>query len=262
MLKECIRLLVVIGIVLATGTAAAAPQGSVGLTACASHTPPFVLVEKGRAHGGFSVDLLKVLATDMKRELVVSELPWARCLNEVKAGRVDIAIDAYEDAERRTVFHYSEPYYTLTPQVFYSTRSGAKVEGVRSARELAQLNGCGVHEYTYEHYDLDAGEIDRSAANNLQMMKKLLAGRCDYAVEELEFIIGHRAHAKAWPDETDLRSFQPAWARGPKLHFLVGRKHPEAATLVRRLDAGIAAAGRSGAVTRLRAKYRIDGKRP
>lgn len=263
MSKNAVRQWVFSGVVtciLFVGVAAAETPSR--LTACATSTPPFVLGEKNRAVGGFSVELLQTLAAAMKRELDVSEVPWARCLNEVKAGRVDIAIDAYDDAERRRLYHYSEPYYTLTPQVFYSTRFGAKAEAVRSAGGLAKLTGCGVNEYTYDHYDLDANLLDRGATDNLQMMKKLLAGRCDYAIEELEVIIGHRQTNKNWPDEAELRSFQPQWARGPKLHFLVGKKHQHAAQLIPQLNAGIASAIKSGEVTRLRAKYRIESLRP
>ena len=61
-------------------------QNSREVIACASHTPPFVLVENERGVAGFSVDLLRMLATEMKRDLKVLELPWARCLNEVKAA--------------------------------------------------------------------------------------------------------------------------------------------------------------------------------
>ena len=196
-----------------------------------------------------------MLATEMKRDLKVLELPWARCLNEVKAARVDIAIDAYDDAERRKIYQYSEPYYTLTPQVFYSTRWSAKVTSAKSASALAKLKGCGVHEYTYEHYDLDAEKMDRGAANDMQMIKKLLAGRCDYAVEELEYIVGQRRTTNGWPDETELRAYQPNWARGPKLHFLVGRTHPDAQHLGRQLDAGIAEFVEQG--SRLRAQQRL-----
>ena len=75
---------VVTGILLVGVAAAETPSR---LTACATSTPPFVLGEKNRAVGGFSVELLQTLAAAMKRELDVSEVPWARCLNEVKAGR-------------------------------------------------------------------------------------------------------------------------------------------------------------------------------
>ena len=49
-----------------------------------------------------------------------------------------------------------------------------------------------MHEYTYEHYDLDARRMDLDADNDLSMLQKLKAGRCDYAVEELEYVIGGR----------------------------------------------------------------------
>jgi ABC-type amino acid transport substrate-binding protein len=89
-------------------------QAPTELTGCASHTPPFVLMKAGIGSTGYSVDYFKSVAKSMGRTGVIRELPWARCLRDVAAGSVDIAVDAYEDAERRTQFLFSKPYYTLT----------------------------------------------------------------------------------------------------------------------------------------------------
>ena len=106
------------------------------LTACASPTPPFVLMQNEIGVGGFSVELVQFVARSLKRSAEIKNLPWARCLNEVLAGHIDIAIDAYDDDERRKKFRYSIPYHELTPQVFY--RKGSFVN-VFPASSVAQL---------------------------------------------------------------------------------------------------------------------------
>ncbi len=85
------------------------------LTGCSSNTPPFVVTKEGKGVSGFSFELFQHVAKQMSRSADVTEMPWARCLVEVKAGRINLAIDAYEDAERRKTFLYSTPYHTLTP---------------------------------------------------------------------------------------------------------------------------------------------------
>jgi ABC-type amino acid transport substrate-binding protein len=87
------------------------------------------------------------------------------------------------------------------------------------------------------------------------MLLKLKAGHCDYAVEELEYIIGGRRSVAKWPDEADLTAMRPVWARGPKVHFLTGKSVPRAQALLAEIDQGIADAEKSGEAAALRKKY-------
>ena len=229
------------------------------LSGCASQTPPFVLMKAGVGSNGFSVEYFHSVARSMGRTGVIRELPWARCLREVASGTVDIAVDAYDDAERRTKYWYSSPYYTLTPQIFYRSPAPGGIVSTRSAAELAKYSGCGVHEYTYEHYGLDANQLDRGAKSDKHMLLMLLAGRCDYAVEELEYIIGARTMAaQEWPDEANLQSFRPDWAKAPQLHYLIGRKRVDGQKLMAGLNLAIAGMERSGDAKALRTKYFPD----
>jgi ABC-type amino acid transport substrate-binding protein len=233
-------------------------QAPTELTGCASHTPPFVLMKAGIGSTGYSVDYFKSVAKSMGRTGVIRELPWARCLRDVAAGSVDIAVDAYEDAERRTQFLYSAPYYTLTPQVFFRSQTAGKGLPAKSGAELPAHSGCGVHEYTYDHYGLDAKRIDRGAKSDKQMFKMLLAGRCDYAIEELEYIIGGRKNEKDWPDESPLQSYRPDWAKAPQLHYLISRKHRDGQKLQTAINQAIEGMEKSGEAKVLRSAYFSD----
>jgi ABC-type amino acid transport substrate-binding protein len=241
------------GALLSLGASSA--QSLPALTGCASETPPFILMKDGVGSTGFSVDYFNIVAKRMGRVGVVRDLPWARCLREVEAGKVDVAVDAYEDIERRKKFLYTTPYFTLTPQVFFRPQRAGKGLPAQSAAELAAYSGCGVHEYTYEHYGLDAKRLDRAAKSDKHMFLMLLAGRCDYAVEELEFIIGGRTSEKDWPDDSSLQSYRPSWAKGPQLHYLIGQKRPDAQKLQLAMNAAIEAMEKSGDAKLLRTTY-------
>jgi polar amino acid transport system substrate-binding protein len=234
----------------------ASAQNNKMLTACAGHTPPFILFFDGQPVGGFSFELLMNLSHQMGMRLSVRQLPWARCLQQVRLGKIDLAIDAYEDAERRKVFHYSNPYYTLTPQVFYRANDPAmSPELINSRAGLMALKGCGVQGYTYDHYGIDALNMDLGAANDLKMLMKLKAGHCDYALEELEYVIGARQGAGEWMDESALQSFQPAWARGPKVHFLIGKDNATGERLLQSLNRAIGAAQFNGTLASLQKRF-------
>jgi polar amino acid transport system substrate-binding protein len=240
----------------------AAAQALASLSACASHTPPFVLFAKDEAVGGFSYELLQSLARQMGRKLQVSKLPWARCLQEVKSGAVDLAIDAYDDAQRRKLYWYSRSYHTLTPQIFYKAHALMDLKPIKGVQDLQPFKGCGVRDYTYEHYDLDATRLDRGAGDDMRMLQKLQAGHCDYAIEELEYIIGARASLSNWPDESGLKSQRPIWARGPTLHFLVGKERFGGEALLAKIDQAITGAEKSRQTAALRKKYFESGAKP
>lgn len=222
------------------------------LTGCASQTPPFILMTNGKGTAGFSFELFKTLATQLGYKAEVQELPWARCLMDVKEGKVDVAIDAYDDAERRKVYFYSMPYHKLTPQVFYHA-SNSKLP-VSTLLQLQRLQGCGIREYTYEHYGLDARLMELGAPNDKTLIEKLNFERCDYAVEELEYIIGGRNYIPGWPDESNIKSFRPMWAQAPSVHFLINKRQSNI-DFLKKLDEAIKAQEKRGFIKALQAKY-------
>lgn len=226
------------------------------LSACAGHTPPFVQFFDGNAIGGFSVELVQQVSKLLGLQAQIQQLPWARCLQLVKLGKVDVAIDAYDDAERRKSFRYSTAYYTLTPQVFYRAADAVVRPDVFIDRNaLTALRGCGVRGYTYDHYGIDASTMDLGAENASRMLMKLKAGHCDYALEEMEYIMGARQSGAQWLDESPLQSFQPVWAKGPKLHFLIGKERADGARLLKSLDNAIAVVKDNGFLSALQRRY-------
>ncbi len=226
------------------------------LSACAGDTPPFMRFFDGNPVGGFSFELLMQLSKTLGERARVQQLPWARCLQQVKQGKVDLAIDAYDDAERHKTFYYSSAYYTLTPQVYYrASDSLVRPDAITDRSALLSLRGCGVRGYTYDHYGMNADTMDLGADNDLKMLLKLKAGHCDYALEEMEYIIGARQSGSQWLDESSINAFQPSWAKGPQLHFLIGKERSDGARLLKSVNEAIAAAKDSGFLAALQKRY-------
>ena len=97
--------------------------------------------------------------------------------------------------------------------------------------------------------------MDLGAKNDQALISKLGLGRCDFAVEELEYVIGARRTLKSWPDESTLASFRPPWAKAPQLHFLISRSHPGAVALQVGINRFIASSQRNGFLKSLRKRY-------
>lgn len=235
------------GLVALAATAQARP-----MTACgqAGGGPPWLYQapDQPQQLGGFLMDLWVPIFGKLGVALkVVGDLPFKRCLQAVENGEIDFALAAYRDDVRARTLAFSAPYKTFTPQVFY--RASQPLQVTRHD-DLKRWRGCGKNGASYAHYGLGPGDLDLGARNHRQLIEKLMLGRCDYFVEELEVIaqldlgkVDHLAtpglaHAPL-PDV-------PA----PAFHIVAARGSA-AAELLPRLDTAFAEAQRKGEVARL-----------
>lgn len=236
---------------LGLSTLAATAQAE-AMTACgeAGQGPPWLYWTRGepRQLTGFVVDLWTPLFAKLGVELKVrGDLPFKRCLKAVADGEIDFALAVYRDDEREKTLAFSAPYETFTPQVFYRA---AKPLDVTNRDDLKRWRGCGKNGASYAHYGLGANDLDLGARNYRQLIAKLMVGRCDYFVEELETIalldLGKVDHL-ATPG---LAHAPLADAPGPAFHVVAARGSA-AAELLPRLDAAFAEAQRKGDVARV-----------
>lgn len=229
-----------------TATAHARP-----MTACGEPGvgPPWLYRTPGQPQQlqGFLVDLWTPLFARQGVTLkLIGDLPFKRCLRAVAQGEVDFALAAYRDDERARTLAFSAPYKTFTPQVFFRA---AKPLPIARRADLKRWRGCGKNGASYAHYGLTANDLDLGARNYRQLIDKLLLGRCDYFVEELETIalldLGKQDHL-ATPG---LAHAPLPDVKGPAFH-VVAAKGSDAAALLPRLDAAFAQARRQGEVAR------------
>lgn len=221
------------------------------MTACGEPGagPPWLYRTPGQPQQlrGFLVDLWTPLFARLGVQLtVIGDLPFKRCLRAVADGQIDFALAAYKDEERARMLAFSAPYKTFTPQVFYRA---AKPLPIKSRADLKRWRGCGKNGASYVHYGLGPQDLDLGARNYRQLIEKLLLGRCDYFVEELETLalldLGQVDHlATAGLAHAPLPDV-PA----PAFH-VVAAKGSAAAQLLPRLDDAFAQAQRKGEVAR------------
>jgi ABC-type amino acid transport substrate-binding protein len=221
------------------------------LTACGEPGigPPWLYRTPGQPQplSGFLVDLWPPLFARLGVELrLIGDLPFKRCLRAVAAGEIDFALAAYYDDERSQTLAFSKPYKTFTPQVFFRATQPRKID---DRADLKRWRGCGKNGSSYAHYGLSAKDLDQGARNYQQLIEKLLLGRCDYFVEELEVIeqweLGKVNHLA-----TPGLAHAPLSDVPPPAFHVVAARGSAAAELLPRLDAAFAEAARKGEVAR------------
>jgi len=177
--------------------------------------------------------------------------PWARCLAYVKQGEIQLGMDAYFDTVRARDVVFSEPYYTLTPQYFYSRRKYPRGLSIQNPGDLKKFRGCGVRGYSYAHYGLSNRDLDSGALDDIQLVGKLSHSHCDYFVEELEVIQGYALTGRPFLDDPDLGHGAVPGATAPQMHFILAKSAETTRWLLPLLNREIALSNKQGTMRRL-----------
>ncbi len=238
----------------------------ISLTVTGAHATPLKICEdtedfapfmyrvtdaKGEKSGdlqGVTIDLIRQLEKKLNRTIQFDLIPWKRCMAMVERGDYDMAADAYFDEERATRFSYSAAYFTLTPQIFFSTRRWPKGFPATSTHQLDKFHGCGVLGYSYAHYGVKASDLDLGAKDHEQLIGKLMIDRCDYFFEELEIMIGFNLLGKHYLEDPALGHQSIRDAREPSLYFMVSRSSKKDTELLINFDKAINDLKREGKI--------------
>jgi len=157
---------------------------------------------------------------------LINDGPWKRCLRDVELGYVDFALGAYYDDERAKIFDYSDHYNTFSPSIFFLASKSLKVA---SADDLKKLHGCGIYGYSYSHYGLGPADLDLTL-DYVSVYRKLISGRCDYFLEELEAVVNGSNDIDFLHDPLISHSVAN-WAKPPASYLVTKKNGPNGAVL-------------------------------
>jgi len=236
------------------GVSAAHAESTVTICSEPGDGPPWLYWQKtpGSATpqklAGFTPDMTQAVFAKLGKTVTFrGDLPWARCMRMVAAGQIDLASGAYYSEERAKTYAFSQPYKTLTPQVFMRKASDVKIVSVA---DLARHRGCGMLGSSYSHYGLRDGDLDQGSNSYANMIKKLKVGRCDYFVEELEVIAQLNGGRDRYLEDPELRHNDVAGATHPAMHLIAAKGSP-AAALLPQFDDAFQKMQRSGDIQKL-----------
>jgi polar amino acid transport system substrate-binding protein len=211
----------------------------------------YALPRAGHSVQGATVSLIERILKRSNTPYSVEWFPWTRCLAYIKQGTIQIGMDAYYDARRNKDIVYSEPYYTLTPQYYYSRKHFPHGLAISRLADLKRYRGCGVLGYSYTHYALKKEDLDAGALDHASLIRKLKIGRCDYFVEELEVMRGYSLTGQPYLQDPDLGHAATPGAIAPQLHFILSRATPDLWRLLPLINREVIRLRDSGEVQRL-----------
>ncbi len=94
---------IAVGMLISIGS----PAHAQSYNAATLHFPPYSFENEQGEADGISVNIVKQIASNLGVDLNISVLPWARALEHVRTGRMDMLFTAYWTPERQAFLNYS-----------------------------------------------------------------------------------------------------------------------------------------------------------
>jgi polar amino acid transport system substrate-binding protein len=130
---------------------------------------------------GISVDLMKIVFSELDIDIEPVILPWARSLSYMKDGKIDCILTILRSEEREEFIQFSLPYSSLDTSIFVKK---GKAFPFNNFNDLIGKNGMSIRgEFQGEDFDSFRKQANIYEANSLRSVFSLLnVGRYDYAV--------------------------------------------------------------------------------
>jgi polar amino acid transport system substrate-binding protein len=225
--------------------------------------PPYFYadVAQGRPTGelvGLSVDVFHRIAQKLKLAPQLDLLPWERCLQLLRSGKYQLALNGSYSEERNRDFLLTRPYYATHSAYFYSRERHPWGFGIKQLADLKRYRVCGLHGYNYRTYGFGPGELDDGAGRFPQLLAKIRADRCDLFIEKREVMAGFKLTDPVmrgllegnWLVQAPLDEVPPTG-----FHIMVSRALPNSQALHDAIDAELGVLMQTGELKQLESHY-------
>ncbi|OOE85810.1 amino acid ABC transporter substrate-binding protein [Salinivibrio siamensis] len=221
------------------------------LTAAQDPWPPFVTTDPNRP--GISVELVKAAMATQGYEVEFKNMPWARALDAVSKGNIDLLPATWHTEARTEFLRYSNPY--MSNQLTFIKRA----DDVFQFSSLNDLQGKVVgivRDYGYGDAFLEATHFDKPAANNLATnLKKLLADRIDLTLEDK--VVAQSVMQEEGLDSNQFAFTDQALSTNP-LHITSGKANPDSQMFINAYNKGLNTIKADGTFEKILKKYGIN----
>ena len=219
--------------------------------------PPYTYADPKDVNNviGAATDLIKEILMKSGFEPKIKLMPWKRCLEEVEKGKSAMLLNASYNEERAKKYLISLPYYTINSGLFYLNKRFPEKPKIASIAEMSKYSFCGLLGYNYTMYNIPADKLDTGAKNEKQRFDKLRAGRCDFAVGDIEILKGFTVVQGL--DLNGIDSIPVPEDKPKAFHMLITRAPSGGEKLLKTLNDGLEQFKKDGSYEKIFKKYGI-----
>ncbi|SJL84009.1 Cystine-binding periplasmic protein precursor [Vibrio palustris] len=219
------------------------------VTAAQDPWPPFVTNDPSMP--GISVEILTEAMKTQGHTVNFRNMPWARALDSVKKGRIDILPAAWINDERKQYLLFSSPY--LFNELSYISRASDNF----SYSNLSSLKGKTVgivRGYAYDPDFMKEPSIKRPESIDIETnIKKLKNNRVDLTIEDKIVALSTIKRLNMSPG--DFIFSQPISKKS--LYVTIGISNPNGKKYMNAYEKGLQIIKKNGTFDKILSKYGI-----
>ena len=220
------------------------------ITASQDPWPPFITSDPNMP--GISVEVVTAAMKTQGYDVQFKIMPWARALDEVKNGRVDLLPATWYTKERTAYLRYSSPYIENELSFIKLADNPFEYDGLAS---LKGLNVGIVRGYGYDSEFMADTGFNRPESGDLATnLKKLLSKRIDLTVEDK--IVSLSIMKEQGIDSSQFAFTQKSMSRNP-VHVTSGIANHNSQKYIDAYEKGIAEIKQNGTFDAILKKYGI-----
>jgi polar amino acid transport system substrate-binding protein len=220
------------------------------ITAAQDPWPPYISTDK--AMPGISVEILVAAMKTQGYDINFQIMPWARALDEVTKGRIDLLPATWYTQERTGYLIYSDTY--MNNELSFIKRAGDNF----TFSDLSSLNGKSVgiiRDYGYGNDFLAATNFNKPEANNLEAnLRKLQAKHLDLTLDDKLVALSIMKMAGL---NSSMFEFATLPLSKNPLYVTSGKANPNAQQYIDAYNRGLAAIKADGTFDAILTKYGI-----
>ena len=145
--------------------------------------PPFRIADgtSKKQYSGIDVDLLKEIAKRLNVTFKIKRYPWARCLDFMKSGKVDMITGLAYTSERAKYTLFSEiPYFKVFPAFYLQKGKGHLIKKYEDLYRFTV--GYSIDSTYFEPFNSDARLKKHGISTERQLIKMLVHGHLDVII--------------------------------------------------------------------------------
>lgn len=144
---------------------------------------PFRIADNSSTGGfkGLDIEILNELSAKLKIKIQIRRSPWARSLENIKAGESDIITGVAYTDERAEFIDYIKPsYYSVTP-VFYVQKGKGNL--IKNYKDLYSYSiGYSIKSAYFEPFNSDSKLNKVEISTEAQLIRMLVLNRVDVII--------------------------------------------------------------------------------
>jgi polar amino acid transport system substrate-binding protein len=221
------------------------------LTAAADPWPPYI--DDTVDGGGVSVELADAAFRTQGYTVTNRIVPWARAMEEVKHGRVDLILDAWWTQERSNDYMFSRPYLD-GPLKFIKKRTDKFT--FNNHTSLRNKSLALVRDYGYGDALLSSKEYRPVEVTDFILgIRMLEAGRVDLAIENE--LVARTRLAKESPSSLEKLAFVEPAISNNYVYVMSGYKNPQHAKIIAAFNQGLMEITANGTFEKIVKKHHL-----